>query len=251
VSVVNDNPLVPKIIHYCWFGGKDFPPLALKCMKSWKNYCADYEIWEWNEHNFDINCNRYVQEAFQKKKWAFVTDYVRLKVLLDYGGIYMDTDVELVKPLDEFLCLPAFSGFESDKQIPTGLIGAMPRNRWIGQLLTDYKERAFIAPDGSYDLTTNVLRITQITKHLYDIKLNNTRQDFPHFSIFPVDWFCAKSHRTGKINRTENTYAIHHFSGSWMTSSQKLKLYLTRMIGEAGMKKLSKQKQWLLGRRKQ
>ena len=111
--------MIPKKIHYCWFGRNPLPPLALKCIASWKEYCPDYEIKEWNEDNFDLSINAYVREAYEARKWAFITDYVRLYALVNEGGIYMDTDVEVLKPLDDLLCYDAVSGFESETQIQT------------------------------------------------------------------------------------------------------------------------------------
>ena len=123
--------MIPKIIHYCWFGGNPLPPLALKCIESWKKYCPDYEIKIWDESNFDININKYATEAYEAKKWAFVSDVARLWVLYNYGGIYMDTDLEVIKPLDEFLYHKAFSGFEDEVNIPTGIIASEKNNNWI------------------------------------------------------------------------------------------------------------------------
>ena len=127
--------MIPKIIHYCWFGGKPLPDEAKKLISTWKKYCPDYDIREWNENNFDINDCFYVKEAFEAKKWAFITDYVRLKVLYDYGGVYMDTDVEVCKPLDDLLSYNGVSGFESPSAIPTGIMAASRHNEWIGNLL--------------------------------------------------------------------------------------------------------------------
>ena len=110
--------MIPKKIHYCWFGGNPLPPLAVKCIESWKKYLPDYEIKEWNESNFDLNYNDYVREAYEAKKWAFITDVVRLYAMVTEGGIYMDTDVEVLKPLDELLQYDAVSGFESSSRIP-------------------------------------------------------------------------------------------------------------------------------------
>lgn len=114
--------MIPKKIHYCWFGGNPLPPLAVKCIESWKKYCPDYEIKEWNESNFDLNCNEYVREAYEAKKWAFITDVVRLYAMVTEGGIYMDTDVEVLRPLDDLLVYEAVSGFETKTRIPTGLM---------------------------------------------------------------------------------------------------------------------------------
>jgi mannosyltransferase OCH1-like enzyme len=209
--------MIPKIIHYCWFGGKPLPELALKCIASWKKYCSDYKIFEWNEKNIDLESNMYIKEAYIAKKWAFITDYVRLFVIFKYGGIYMDTDVEILKPLDEFLEHKAFSGFESNNAIPTGIMGGVANHIWYKNLLDYYKGRHFILADGNFDITTNVTTITEITKNLYNIKLNNTFQELRDGVVFyPSEVFCPKDYRTGKIAITNNTYCIHHFSGSWL-----------------------------------
>ena len=152
--------MIPKIIHYCWFGNNPLPPIAEKCLKSWQKYCPDYELKLWNEKTFDIRCNDYVKEAYEAKKFAFVTDYVRLWAIYHYGGIYMDTDVEVLKPLDRFLVHPAFSGFEGPQRIPTGIMASEKHGKWAGQELEYYQNRHFLKEDGTLDLTTNVTIIT-------------------------------------------------------------------------------------------
>lgn len=214
--------MIPRIIHYCWFGGNPLPEDIKRYIASWKKYCPDYEIRQWNESNFDVTENSYCHEAYKAKKWAFVSDYARLKVLYKYGGIYMDTDVEVVKNLDGLLRYCAFSGFESPKTIPTGIMGSERGNEWITYLLRDYNDRHFIKRDGTYDLTTNVVRITNLTKEKYPIHLNNTKQIFgDNMILFPFDYLCAKSYETGEIQKNENTLTIHHFSGSWLSIDER------------------------------
>lgn len=227
---------IPKTIHYCWFGGAPLPDDAGYYLSTWKKYCPAYEICEWNEANFDINCCSYVKEAYECKKWAFVSDYVRLKVLYDHGGIYMDTDVEVCKPFDDLLSYDAWSGFESETKIPTGTMAADKGNDWLRFLLTYYDDRHFIKADGSLDLTTNVETITRMTKEKYGVNLNNTFQIFgENNALFPFDYFCAKNFDNGKITRTKNTYTIHHFSGSWLSPYRKfrhkVKLWLVNLFG--------------------
>ena len=145
---------IPKIIHYCWFGRGKLPKLAEKCIESWKKYCPQYKIVCWNEDNFDINQNKYAKEAYEAGKWAFVSDYVRLKVLYDEGGIYLDTDVELIKPLDKLIEDGGFMGFDDNGVISTGLGFACEKgNKLIEALLADYDGISFICNDGAYDLT--------------------------------------------------------------------------------------------------
>ncbi len=212
--------MIPKKIHYCWFGGNPLPELAQKCIESWKKYCPDYEIIEWNEKNFDVNCNRYCAEAYAAKKWAFVSDVARLYALVHEGGIYMDTDVEVTKPLDAFLELDAFSGFESFDRIPTGIMAAAKGHVLFTELLNDYENDGFFNEDGTPNLTTNVTRITNnCLKH--GLILNNTKQTVNGFTLFPNDYFCPKDCETKIVTITENTHTIHHFDGSWLSAEDK------------------------------
>ncbi len=213
--------MIPKTIHYCWFGNNPKPKLAKKCIKSWKKHCAGYKIIEWNESNFDITSNEYVKEAYEAKKWAFVTDYVRLWALYHYGGVYMDTDVQVLKPLDPFLEKEkGFSGFESETAIPTGIMAAEKEHVVIKQWLEHYDTAHFLMPDGSYNLQTNVSIITNYMKNK-GIVLNNTYQRIEDFAFYPKDYFCPKNWFTGLCDMTDNTTVIHHFDGSWFDKAFK------------------------------
>lgn len=222
--------MIPKIIHYCWFGENPLPKSAQKCIESWKKYCPDYEIQEWNEKNFDINCCDYVREAYKAKKWAFVSDVARLKALVDFGGIYMDTDVEVLKPLDDILKYEAVSGFESNNAVPTGIMACQKGHAMFIELLKEYDYAHFIRDDGTYDTTTNVARITK-TCLKYGLKLDNTFQTVNNFTLFPSEYFCPKDWDTGTIEFTENTYTIHHFAGSWLSTTAKLKKKIKKILG--------------------
>ena len=212
--------MIPKVIHYCWFGGNPLPELAQKCIESWKKFCPDYEIKQWDETNFDVNCCDYVREAYEAKKWAFVSDYARLKVLYEYGGIYMDTDVEVIKSLDSILQFEAVSGFESARRVPTGLIASEQKHMMICEFLKDYENIHFIREDGSFDLTTNVSRITQCLFE-YGLRQNDTFQTLNGFTLLPTDYLCPKNCITKKMSITDNTLTIHHFDGSWLTGEEK------------------------------
>ena len=223
--------MIPKKIHYCWFGKGKMPELALKSIESWRVKLPDYELKEWNENSFDINSNFYVKEAYESRKFAFVTDYVRLYALYTEGGIYMDTDVEVLKNLDSFLDLPAFSGFEDNVHIPTGIMAAEKGSVWAGWQLKYYDDRHFLLPDGTLDLTTNVEIIGRLMGEKGFI-LRNGLYNFQNIiTIFPRDYFCPKSHTTGKIELTQNTYTIHHFAGSWKSTSDRLKRRIVHLIG--------------------
>ena len=222
--------MIPKIIHYCWFGRNPLPPLAIKCIESWKKYCPDYEIKEWNEDNFDLDLFPYTREAYDNRKFAFVTDVVRLYALYHEGGIYMDTDVEVLKPIDCFLTHHAFSGFEDEHNVPTGIMASEKGGKWAKDNLEYYTDRHFLLADKSFDLTTNVTTITNYMLPL-GLKQNNTCQDFPNLiTFYPKDYFCPKSYEDGKIYLTDNSYTIHHFAGSWVSEEDKYAMKVKRNI---------------------
>lgn len=212
---------IPKTIHYCWFGRNPKPKLAEKCIKSWRKYCPDYEIIEWNEDNFDIvAAPLYVRQAYEAQKWAFVTDYVRLFVLTKYGGIYMDADVEVIKPLDVFLKHQAFSGFEDQIHIQTGIMACEKDDPLFKSWLDEYNDMTFVLEDGSYNTQTNVITITNSMKQ-HGIQLDNTMQVVAGCAFYPNDYFCPKDLKTDRIVLTERTHTIHHFAGSWIDASQR------------------------------
>ena len=214
--------MIPRIIHYCWFGRGKMPRLAEKCIRSWKLYLPDYEMVLWDEDNFDVTSIPYTKEAYESGKYAFVTDYVRLLALKEIGGIYMDTDVEVLKNLDDLLHLPAFSGFESEFDVPTGIIASEKNGLWVNEQLEYYNNKHFIKDDGKYDTTTNVQIISGIMQE-GGLQLKNSYQIYKNcMHIFPKDYFCPKS-RTGELSITENSYCIHHFDGSWLPLHVKLK----------------------------
>ena len=227
--------MIPKKIHYCWFGRGQMPALAIKCIDSWKKVLPDYELVLWNEDNFDTNSVLYVKQAYENRKFAFVTDYVRLYALYNEGGIYMDTDVEVLKSYDEFLLHPAFSGFETDGNVPTGMMAAEKGSRWAKELLSYYDDKVFVKADGEFDMTTNTSIITNymLTK---GIKLNNQFQEFTDLVVmYPSEYFCPKDHRTGLIQTTSNSYCIHHFAMSWIDPKARrlsdFKKSLMKIIG--------------------
>lgn len=242
--------MIPKVIHYVWVGGNPLTPLAERCIESWKKYCPDYEIKRWDETNFDINSNRYCKEAYESKKWAFVSDYIRVKVLYEYGGIYMDTDVEVTKPLDKFLENSAFVGFENDEFIQTGIIGVEKGCKWIESIIKDYDNRTFIKKNGQYDLTTNVIAITDVTLRMYpNLIMNGKLKSLGDLTIYPKDYFCPIDSATKEMNLTSNTHTIHHFCGSWMEKPKgfkllkiKIKNAIKKIIGKKNTEKIVQRK---------
>tara|TARA_B110000090_G_scaffold209932_1_gene268820 strand:+ start:6729 stop:7451 length:723 start_codon:yes stop_codon:yes gene_type:complete len=227
--------MIPKIIHYCWFGGNPLPNLALKCIASWKKHLPEYEIREWNEENFNLDEFPFAKEALEHKKYAFISDVCRLYALKTEGGIYMDTDVEVLRSLDIFLDKPAFSGFENDDFVPTGIMASVKNGLWVTELLKYYDDRSFIREDGQLDTISNTFIITgmMIKK---GVEMNNSFQEIKNYvTFYPNDYFCPKSYKTGSIDLTENSYCIHHFAKSWVSNSSKwrnnLKLKAIKVIG--------------------
>ena len=231
-----------KKIHYCWFGGAPFPEIVIKCMESWKRFCPDYEIIEWNESNFDVHCCKYVEQAYEAKKWAFVSDYCRFFVLYNYGGIYLDTDVELLKSLDG---LPQnFVGFENKSTCNSGLIrGATAGDDICGKMLNSYNNDTFVLEDGKLNLKTVCERETAILAQ-YGLSLDGTEQFILNTKIFPQEYFCPFNYLTGKTITTKNTYSIHHYSYSWRNSKESFrgKVYkiLYKIFGEDFAEKIRK-----------
>lgn len=220
---------VPKIIHYCWFGGKPLSDSAQHCLDSWKKYCPDYNIIQWDETNFDVFCCAYSKEAYNAKKWAFVSDVARLSVLKKYGGVYMDTDVELIKPIDDLLAHPGVLGFETNTTLQTAFL-ICRKNCWlIEELLNDYDTRHFLRPDGSYDQTPNVDRMTQKCME-HGLQCNGKYQIIRDLVVFPWDYFSPKDHQTGVIALSPNSYLIHHFEASWYSQKQQAWLRFDRWL---------------------
>ena len=222
---------ITKVIHYFWFGKGKMPKLAEKCIASWKKYCPGYKIVCHNEDNFDISQNRYAKEAYEAGKWAFASDYARLKVLYDEGGIYFDTDVELIKPIDKLIEENGYMGFDDNGVISTGLGFACEKgNELVGRLLKDYDDIPFVLPDGTYDLMPCPDRNTKTMVSL-GLDTNNKDQIFMGIHMFPEEYFCPMKYYTGKKVITENTYSIHHFCASWTSSTAKRTLILKRIFG--------------------
>ena len=238
--------MIPKIIHYCWFGRGPMPELAQKCIDSWHRHMPDYEYKLWNEDTFDIRSNAYAKEAYEAKKYAFVSDYVRLYALYTEGGVYMDTDVEVLRPFDDHLMSRSgFIGFEGTKRLPvgTGVIACHANSEWAKEQLNVYQDIHFLQNDGTYDLTTNPVRITSLMRQNGFLQ-NGQEQDYKDIHVFPVDYFCPRQ-TTGEYFLTDRTYCDHHFMGSWNGAHPKNGLM--RLLGQKNLTKLIKLKRRLLG----
>lgn len=226
-----------KTIHYCWFGKNKKSELILKCIESWKKYCPEYNIIEWNEENFNIHCCQYVEEAYEQKRWAFVSDYCRFFVLYNYGGIYLDTDVELLKSLDT---LPnAFIGFEDKNNINSGLVrGATKSDLICREMLDSYEKDVFKLPNGEENLKTVVQRETEIFQK-YGLKLNNKFQKISGTIVFPSEYFSPYNYRKKKLKITKNTYSIHHYAATWLSEEEQYSANLSHRLGKFLPQKIS------------
>lgn len=235
--------MIPKVIHYCWFGRNALPDSAQKCFASWRKFLPDYDIKEWNEDNFDVNIIPYTREAYEAKKYAFVSDYARFWILYHYGGIYFDTDVEVIKPMDDILERGAFMGieasvfiynhhkFEKINAVNPGLgIGVQPGNKLYKELLDLYAKEMFINSNGSLNLETIVTKTTTIlVRHGYNG--NNIIQNIGGITIYPHDFFCPLDSTTGITTITDNTVSIHYYDCSWLDHSTiRFKLHILKNL---------------------
>jgi hypothetical protein len=207
------------------------PDMAVKCIESWHKFMPDWEFVLWDEDKFDVSSYLYAQEAYEAKKYAFVSDVARLYALERYGGVYLDTDVLVFKSFEPLLGYTAFAGFEGSKHCPVGtcVIGSEAHGEWVSNQLADYEGRRFVLPDGGFDMTTNVSFITgKMEKEGF--VANGLEQDFGGIHVFPVVFFCPR-HTTGEYIRTENTYCEHLGIGSWMDSGSSWKSKLLSKMG--------------------
>ncbi len=208
---------IPKIIHYCWFGGNPLPKSAEKCIKSWEKYCPDYKIIRWDESNFDVFRNPYCRYTYENKKWAFLTDYIRLKVVYENGGVYLDTDVELLKPIDELLKNGAYMGLQNNTEVATGLgFAAEKGHPFIGENMRYYENLTDFETLRSCPLITTEL----LASHGFK-ENDGTVQHIAQINIYPPEYLSPKDERTGLTQKTKNTFSVHHFDASWFEKSWK------------------------------
>ena len=240
--------MIPKIIHYCWFGRNPLPPLAEKCIASWKKFLPDYEIKEWNESNFDVNINPYVKEAYKVHRYAFMSDYARYWVLYHYGGVYFDTDVEVIRPLDDIIERGPFMGCEKDGltslrgdhtscRVAPGLgLGVNPGLGLYKEMLDLYEKLHFIEEDNSFNLKTVVSYTTEILCN-HGLRNTNEIQECAGIWIYPKEYFCPIDYETKKRVDTSHTYTVHHYAASWHGRKEKFQRLLFRVVGKNNIKK--------------
>lgn len=210
--------MIPKIIHYCWFGKNQIPSQLQRCMDTWSEIMPDYTIMRWDEGNFDIQSTAWTREAYEQKKYAFVSDYVRLVVLENYGGIYFDTDVLVKKPFDPLLAYPAFMGFENDLYLTSAVMGFEPHFLLIKEFLGTYSGKRFVN-DGKPDNTANVVMMTDVCKK-YGLVIDNNEQTVAGVHIFPKEYFCPLDFYHND-HTTPDTMAVHLFDASWLDRDTK------------------------------
>lgn len=226
---ISDKSLIPKIIHYCWFGRNPIPERYKEWMSTWKKYCPDYEIVEWNEDNYDYKKNEYMYEAYKAGKWGFVPDYARLDIIYNHGGIYLDTDVELVQNLDNLLYQKAFAGLQGDLRVANGLgFGAIPHLNNIRKQMMVYNNKHFISKDGQMDLTPAPTMQTEVMLECGYKKINKY-QVVDDVTILPAPVLGGIIGSSVIVD--ERVYAIHHYDGSWTTEDmrQRQKIYKNRL----------------------
>ena len=228
---------LPKTIHYCWFGNGEKSELMIRCISSWKKYAPECEIIEWNERNYDVTKMPYMQEAFKAKRWGFVSDYARLDIIYEHGGLYFDTDVELIKPISELLEGTGFIGFEQANDrgefcVNTGGgFGAEPHDPTVKELRDYYKELHFLLPNGEENLQPCPLYNTMAMKK-QGLREDNSLQKIGQITVYPYEFFSPVNWKTHHIDQTANTFSIHHFDASWLSEKEKKRRKRARRIHE-------------------
>jgi len=218
--------MIPKVIHYCWFGKGDKPKLAQKCIDSWKQFMPDYKIIEWNETNFDVNYNAYTKMCYEQKKYAFLSDYLRLLLVEKNGGIYLDTDVEAIRSFDELLSCGSFFGFETDEYVNTGEgFGAEAHDVTVQKMLQEYD----ILLDANHGII-GCPRLNTDALQKLGLKLNGQQQTFNRTIVYPSDYFNPRNSVTGELKKTSNTFSIHWYSASWLPWHRRLRARLGKPI---------------------
>lgn len=232
--------MIPKVIHYCWFGKNKKSRLIEKCIESWRKYAPDFEIREWNEENFDIDISPYVRQAYEQKKWAYISDYARFYILNKYGGIYLDTDVELIKPIDALLENDSFAGFSQPAIVATGLIFGCNKNNWLcAEVLKSYEGEVF-----DFSSPEKVLAIgRRVTAILTEngLKTDGTYQIINGTAIYPKEYFNpTDGDMHARID--SKAYSVHHYAATWFPAHKRILNTLRRFIGSKTMEKYYKVK---------
>ena len=211
--------MIPKIIHYCWFGRGEMPRIMKKCLKSWKKFCPDWEIVRWDEDSFDVDSTLWAKQAYEAKKYAFVADFVRIKALAEQGGVYLDTDQELIKPLEPFLKHRVFLGFMDDKNISAGVIGTEKGHPLMANMLDYYRDRPFLT-DSGIDIKPNTNWMTEILTE-QGLIMNDQFQMIGDVAVYPQTYFCPTSCVSIENKSGPDTVSLHHWAMTWRTKKAK------------------------------
>jgi mannosyltransferase OCH1-like enzyme len=231
------DELIPRVIHYCWFGRKPYPKIIQQSINSWSSYLPGFEFHLWTEDNFDYSSCIFSSQAYSMGKFAFVADYARIKILYQYGGIYLDTDMEWIKNIDAgILCNKAFASGENSSVISAGIIGSIPGHPWIREILNYYENSSFIQQDGKMDLTSIPNIITQISSKFGFTNCRTIQNFFEDVQIYPPEYFYPKSYITNELVITDNSYTIHHFAESWLSFRTRLFMRVDRFFYQLGFK---------------
>lgn len=244
--------MIPKVIHYCWFGHNPLPELAIRCINSWKKYLPEYEIKEWNEDNFDVNITPYTKEAYVNKKYAFVSDYARFWILYHYGGVYFDTDVEVIKPMDSIIQMAPYMGCETLASSKSGVrvnpgigIAAPAKLKLYGEILEHYATLKFIE-NGKPNLTTVVSITTEILQKK-GLRNVDEIQTIEGVNIYPAEYFASRENVEFTIPRTSNSYSIHYFAGTWWPKKYQRKYKMLNKLPKSWVKCLMGVKRFFKG----
>lgn len=233
--------MIPKKIHYCWFGGKPLPPLAKKCIDSWKKKCPDYEIVEWNETNFDIECSKFVKDAYANGAWAFVSDYARLKIIYENGGIYLDTDVEVLKNLGPLLEEKCYFAVQQDGSlVATGLGFGGEKGSIILKEMLDLYDNTVFDNDKREDIACPILNTLVLKKHGYEYSEEKIYLEDIDTTIFPPKYFDPIAPGDSKDLSCAETFSIHHYSATWTPKKTRLKRTIVNILGQKNVNKIKK-----------
>lgn len=229
--------MIPKLIHYCWLSEDPYPKSIKEYIDNWKILMPDYRFILWDKKQFDLDSSIWVRQAYDNKKYAFAADYIRLYALYNYGGIYLDTDVEVLKRFDDLLNLPYFIGLDSQSKLEAAIIGSEAKSDWILDCLRYYNDRQFVSENKKFDMTPLPgIMEKEISRTKKIISVNtNYINNYNVLNVFPFDFFCSKRHDNGCVVISENTYTIHHFAMSWKSNNSKrltmIKRFLVKILG--------------------
>lgn len=233
--------MIPRTIHYCWFGGSELPELERKCMASWSEKMSNCEVVRWDESNFDFGSCAFAREAYEAGKWAFVSDYARFRILRDHGGVFLDTDVELLRPLDHLLDREAFTGFTKDSSfVNPGLVVASEAGGHVmADVVRRYESMELLPQQGRVHPQSSPRTLTALLEESYGLRRDGSLQELDGLTVFPAEFFDPIDPHTGVMNITEATYSIHHYSGTWLLPAKKYRLELRKRLAPKVGPKLS------------